>query len=58
MRFRVTGSKGVLTYGIGVARPILHSNPQSAVRAYEVETITANGQHRYVIAIAIAGKPM
>jgi hypothetical protein len=50
--------EGVLTYGIGVARPILHSNPQSAVRAYEVETITANGQHRYVVAIDIAGKPL
>ena len=49
--------EGALTYGIGVARPILHSNPQSAVRAYEVETITANGQHRYVVAIDIAGKP-
>ena len=50
--------EGVLTYGIGVARPIPHSNPQSAVRAYEVESITANGQHRYVVAIDIAGKPM
>jgi hypothetical protein len=36
----------------------MHSNPQSAVRAYEVETITANGQHRHVVAIDIAGKPM
>ena len=50
--------EGVLTYGIGVARPIPHSNPQPAVRVYEVETITANGQHRYVVAIDIAGKPM
>ena len=49
--------EGVLTYGIGVARPIPHSNPQPAVRAYEVETTTANGQHRYVVAIDIAGSP-
>ena len=49
--------EGVLTYGIGVVRPILHSNPQPAVRAYEVETVTANGQHRYVVAIDIAGSP-
>lgn len=51
-------SEGVLTYGIGVARPIMYSNPQSAVRAYEVEMITADGQHRYVVAIDITGKPM
>jgi hypothetical protein len=54
----VEASASWLTYGIGVARPVLHSNPQSAVRAYEVVTITVNGQHRYVVAIDIAGKPM
>jgi hypothetical protein len=45
--------EGVLTYGIGITRPVLHSNPQSAVRAYEVETVTASGQHRYTVAIDI-----
>lgn len=45
--------EGVLTYGIGVAWPIPHSNPQFAVRAYEVETVTATGQHRYTVAIDI-----
>jgi hypothetical protein len=49
--------EGVLTYGIGVARSIPHSNPQTAVRAYEVEKVTVNGLHRYVVAIDIAGSP-
>jgi hypothetical protein len=47
--------EGVLTYGIGVTRPVLHSNPQTMVRAYEVETVTASGQHLYVVAIDIDG---
>jgi hypothetical protein len=45
--------EGVLTYGIGVTRPVLQSNPQTLVRAYEVETVTPAGQHRYVVAIDI-----
>ena len=45
--------EGVLTYGIGYTRAVLLSNPQTAVRAYEVETVTAAGQHRYVVAIDI-----
>ena len=45
--------EGVLTYGIGYARAVLLSNPQTYVRAYEVETVTAAGQHRYVVAIDI-----
>jgi hypothetical protein len=45
--------EGVLTYGIGIAWPNPHSNPQIPVRAYEVERITASGQHRYVIAIDV-----
>jgi len=45
--------EGVLTYGIGITRPVLHSNPQDAVRAYEVETVTPSGQHRYTVAIDI-----
>jgi hypothetical protein len=47
--------EGVLTYGIGVTRPVLHSNPQTMVRAYEVEVVTATGQHRYIVAIDIEG---
>lgn len=46
--------EGVLTYGIGTTRAILHSNPQTPIRAYEVETVTAAGQHRYVVAIDIS----
>ncbi len=45
--------EGVLTYGIGINRPVLHSNPQFPVRAYEVETVTPSGQHRYTVAIDI-----
>jgi hypothetical protein len=45
--------EGVLTYGIGITRPVLHSNPQFAVRAYEVETVTASGQRRYTVAIDV-----
>jgi hypothetical protein len=45
--------EGVLTYGIGITWPVPHSNPQFAVRAYEVETVTASGQHRYTVAIDI-----
>ena len=46
--------EGVLTYGIGTTRPVPLSNPQALVRAYEVETATAAGQHRYVVAIDIS----
>ncbi len=45
--------EGVLSYGVGVARPFWHSNPQFAVRAYEVETVTAGGQHLYTVAIDV-----
>jgi len=45
--------EGVLTYGIGVSWPIPQSNPQLAVRAYELETVTGTGQHQYVVAIDI-----
>jgi hypothetical protein len=46
--------EGVLSYGIGSTRAVLTSNPQTGVRAYEVETVTATGQHRYVVAIDIS----
>ena len=45
--------EGVLSYGAGVAWPIAHSNPQVAVRAFEVETITSGGQHLYTVAFDI-----
>jgi hypothetical protein len=45
--------EGVLTYGIGIAWPNPQSNPQFAVRAMEVEKVTAQGQHVYVVAIDI-----
>ena len=45
--------EGVLSYGIGTTRAVLTSNPQTHVRAYEVETVTAAGQHRYIVAIDI-----
>lgn len=50
--------EGVLTYGTGITSPVPRSNPQVAVRAYEVETVTTSGQHRYTVAIDIdAGNP-
>jgi len=45
--------EGYLSYGIGVHQQIAHSNPQFAVRAYEVETVTSSGQHQYTIAVDI-----
>jgi len=47
--------EGVLTYGIGVTRPVLRSNPRTMVRAYEVEVAIATGQHRYIVAIDVDG---
>lgn len=45
--------EGVVTVGIGIGWPNPQSNPQFAVRATEVEKVTAQGQHRYVVAIDI-----
>jgi len=45
--------EGVLTYGIGIIQPVPESNPQFGVRAYEVATVTASGQHRYTVAIDV-----
>ncbi len=45
--------EGVLTYGIGITQPVPESNPQFGVRAYEVETVTAGGQHHYTVAIDV-----
>ena len=45
--------EGVVTIGIGVTWPSPQSNPQIPVRATEVEKITAQGRHLYVVAIDI-----
>lgn len=45
--------EGVLTYGIGIGWPIPQSNPQIAVRVYEVELVTGQGQHQYVVAVDV-----
>jgi hypothetical protein len=46
--------EGVLTYGIGIAAPVPHSNPQFPVRTIEVEKVNAQGQHLYIVAIDIS----
>lgn len=46
--------EGVLTYGIGIASPVPHSNPQFPVRAIEVEKVSPQGQHLYIVAIDVA----
>jgi hypothetical protein len=45
--------EGYLSYGIGIAWPYPHSNPQIGVRAYEVTYRNATGGHRYVVAIDV-----
>lgn len=45
--------EGVLSYGIGTHRAIVQSNPQTAVRTVEVEQVTAQGQHLYIVAIDV-----
>jgi hypothetical protein len=50
--------EGVLSYGIGTHRAIFQSNPQTAVRAVEVEQVTAQGQHLYIVAIDIDSAPL
>ena len=45
--------EGVLTYGIGIAWPIPQSNPQIPVRIFEIEKVTAQGQHLYVVAVDV-----
>jgi hypothetical protein len=44
--------EGVVTYGLGVHRPIPHSNPQTPIRVYEVHKVM-NGQHRYIVAFDV-----
>ena len=50
--------EGVLAYGIGIAPPVPHSNPQFPVRTIEVEKVNAQGQHLCIVAIDVtAGVP-
>jgi hypothetical protein len=51
-------SEGVLSYGIGITWPIPHSNPQFAVRTFEVEKVNAQGQRVYVVAIDVDSTPL
>jgi hypothetical protein len=46
--------EGMLIYGIGITWPNAQSNPQIAVRAYEVVRADANGYRQYVVAIDVA----
>lgn len=50
--------EGVLTYSIGIAMPVAHSNPQFMVRAIEVAKVTGHGQHLYLVAIDVDVAPM
>lgn len=45
--------EGVLTFGIGISWPIPHSNPQIPVRITEVEKVSSQGTHLYVVAIDV-----
>ena len=45
--------EGVVTYGIGISWPGTQPNPQIPVRAMELEKVTAQGQHLYVVAIDV-----
>ena len=45
--------EGVVTVGIGISWPNPQSSPQFPVRATEVEKVTAQGRHLYVVAIDI-----
>lgn len=46
-------NEGVLSYGIGISWPDPQAKPRFAVRAIEIEKVTAQRQHRYVVAIDI-----
>jgi hypothetical protein len=50
-------NEGVLSYGIGISWPDPQAKPHFAVRAIEIEKVTAQGQHRYVVAIDIDATP-
>ena len=45
--------EGVLSYGIGVDWPASQANPQFPVRTVEVEKVTGQGQHLYIVAFDI-----
>ena len=43
----------MLTYGIGIDWSAAHSNPRFPVRTIEVEKVTSQGQHLYIVAVDI-----
>lgn len=45
--------EGVVTYGIGIAWPVAHSNPQIAVRIYEVVRYDGQDSRQYVVAVDV-----
>lgn len=45
--------EGVLTFGVGIHQQIKHANPQYQVRTVELEKVTAQGRHLYVVAFDI-----
>jgi hypothetical protein len=45
--------EGVITYGIGIVWPTGKPNAQVPVRAYEQETVDAQGVHHFVVAIDV-----
>jgi hypothetical protein len=45
--------EGYVSYGIGITWPHPGSNPQLAVRVYEVTYVNAQGVHRYVVAFDV-----
>lgn len=45
--------EGVVTYGIGIAWPVAHSNPQIAVRVYEVVRSDGQGGRQHVVAVDV-----
>lgn len=45
--------EGLLTFGIGISWPVPHSNPQIPIRITEVQQITSQGGHVYVVAIDV-----
>ena len=45
--------EGVLTFGVGIDRVTLHSDSHPAIRVVEVEKVTAQGEHLYVVAIDV-----
>ena len=52
-RMSFTFTRAFPSYHLEWVSKLVSDNPQPYVRAYEVETVTTAGQHRYVVAIDI-----